>query len=72
MSFALRAAVTGATTLSIITILACILFAPMIVNEVNDIWRELDMEMLEFRVGTYHDCFCVRIFRKCPTTPGQK
>lgn len=51
MTTALRVAVCAATLMSCGAILACILFAPMIFSEVNDIWSELDREMLEFRVS---------------------
>lgn len=50
MTYAIRTAVACATILSLVTILTCIVFTPMIMNEVNSIWDELDTEMVEFRV----------------------
>lgn len=46
-----KAATVLATVLSISTILIAIVSLPLIYNEVQSIWLELDSEMLHFRVG---------------------
>ena len=54
----LQLAIGGATALSLTSILACLVVAPVIMNQVNDIWAELDQEMLEFRVGSRRLVVC--------------
>ena len=48
----LRAASICATILSATTLLTCIIAVPMIYNEVQSIWVELDRGMGEFRVDS--------------------
>lgn len=40
-----------ATALSVLALLVCFIVAPMIYSEVQSVWRELDMEINEFKVG---------------------
>lgn len=39
-----------ATALSVLALLVCFIVAPMIYSEVQSVWRELDMEIDDFKV----------------------
>lgn len=45
-----RVATAFATLLSVGALFACFTVAPMIYTEVQNIWREIDLEMEEFKV----------------------
>lgn len=46
-----------ATALSVLALLVCFIVAPMIYSEVQSVWRELDMEINEFKVGPVLNVF---------------
>lgn len=50
---AVRLSTIIATSLSAATILATLYLVPSIINDVNNVWQELDGEMAEFRVSKY-------------------
>lgn len=42
----------GAIFCSIVTILACVTFVPMLYAEINAVWVEIDEEIAEFKAST--------------------